>query len=64
LIDETLSLCIKDKQVTGVVTKDNGVISCSYVVITSGTYMNAKAHIGLHSRMTGPVYDTKKQLNI
>lgn len=45
--DEVVDLIIENDTVRGVVTKTNQKVNCKSVVLTNGTFLNGKIHIGL-----------------
>ena len=53
IIDEVIDLVISKNQIEGLKTK-KGFIKSRYVVLTTGTYMQSKIHLGEKSKKEGP----------
>lgn len=54
IIDEVISLDIKNNKIVGVVTKKNKLINSNYVVITTGTYLKSLTYKGKEPIDEGP----------
>lgn len=54
---EVISLDIVKNKIKGVICKDNEKISANAVILTTGTYLASKVHIGQESKLSGPIYD-------
>jgi tRNA uridine 5-carboxymethylaminomethyl modification enzyme len=63
LIDEVLGMEIKNGVVLGLKTKNNDIIKSKKVIITSGTYMQARTFTGFNFQEHGPVYDYLNKQN-
>jgi tRNA uridine 5-carboxymethylaminomethyl modification enzyme len=57
IIDEAIKFEIKKNVITGVYLKKGGLIKATYVLVTTGTYMQSKTFAGFDFKDTGPVYD-------
>lgn len=44
--DEVIDLIVKENRVEGIITKTNQTVKCKAVVLTNGTFLNGKIHIG------------------
>ena len=55
--DEVVDLGFENKSITGVRLRDRGTLKCSAVVITTGTFLRGKIHIGSLSRAGGRIGD-------
>lgn len=53
LQDEGIALELKGDRVATVVTRNHGAVPCSAAVLTCGTFMNGKIHIGLRNFSAG-----------
>lgn len=54
IIDEVQDIIIQDKTVSGLKLRDSGTIITKYVILTTGTYMNAITHKGSDAKFEGP----------
>ncbi len=55
--DEVVDLCLDRDSITGVGLRNNGVLKCDAVVITTGTFLRGKIHIGASSTAGGRIGD-------
>lgn len=46
LFDYVEDLIIEKSEVTGVITRNNGILDCKAVVLTTGTFLNGMIHVG------------------
>lgn len=46
LEDEAIDLCVENSSVVGVYTKFSDLLRCTNLIITTGTFLNGKIHIG------------------
>jgi len=53
LEDEVIGLLIRDHRVTGVTTRHNGPLTARSVILTTGTALKGRIHIGLESEPGG-----------
>lgn len=61
LVEEIL---VENNKITGILTKNNEVVPCHIVIMTSGTFMDSKILIGHTSESFGPDHQpTTKQLS-
>lgn len=44
--DEVIDLIVKENRVVGIITRTNQTVKCKAVVLTNGTFLNGKIHIG------------------
>ena len=54
LEDEVLDLMTKEGHISGVVLKKNGVLRAKSVILTTGTYLNARVYTGSEGKDQGP----------
>ncbi len=61
LVEEIL---VENNKITGILTKNNEIVPCKIVIMTSGTFMDSKILIGHTSESFGPDHQpTTKQLS-
>lgn len=54
LEDEVLDLMMEEGHISGVVLKKNGVLQAKSVILTTGTYLNARVYTGSEGKDQGP----------
>ena len=54
LEDEVLDLMTEEDHISGVVLKKNGVLRAKSVILTTGTYLNARVYTGSEGKDQGP----------